>query len=554
MKILIVEDDPDDLEQVRSACSDSDVISTAATLRDAKAALAESWPELIILDAIFPSISFPSHPDLHKGFNADNFLEVVAQLITPKKRPPDTILISGEVEAAEHFQKIARRLNTGSLYDVIPKGGFSSNAFFLRVLAHKIDGLRRDRPYAAVVSNAKSIFAQMEEHGIVSRDPVMLRLWDRIKEHAEPPNHKSTCYVWGEPGVGKELVAQAIAKLKDARVKPINMNRNDEVVLSEFFGSRAGAFTGSQDRMGWIGEIGKGVLFLDQFCSISEKLQSALLRLFERDARDFAQVGGETRTAECKFVIADTLSPDAAVNAKSGDPKRMIPEMYSRLRFGAIEVPPLRARRGDIPELVRWFLKRENDARRKRVAFTADVMDRFAAGQWPGNVRALRDIVTGLVTSFWGVVGWDEVSRWQDYPLIFAELGDGETSGADSEPGAAGDSEDEEANLLLRLRDAVAPHALPLISLLEEMLKKRSGNNPARRLVYRALLVVAENRPHSAGRARLEQHLPVAETQTNTLCKELGGLLQGELSKLGACSKVEGKYILTMPVDILRNP
>lgn len=112
-------------------------------------------------------------------------------------------------------------------------------------------------------------------------------------------------------------------------------------------------------------------------------------------------------------------------------PKRLIAEMFSRVQFGGVEVPPLRDRRGDILLLTRKFLSRYNSDSNKRVELGAEVLDRFTDGPWPGNVRALREVVRNLVSAFPGRVGWEEVCRLPDAAAVRDQL---------ATPGAGGSS------------------------------------------------------------------------------------------------------------------
>jgi transcriptional regulator with PAS, ATPase and Fis domain len=112
-------------------------------------------------------------------------------------------------------------------------------------------------------------------------------MWEVIKRHALEDSHSENLFISGEMGVGKDLVAQAVARLKDPdfRLKepcyplreneflPFNCNVTETLFLSEMFGTKPGAFSDAKDNPGLIERAGNGVLFLDQFCSISEASQ-----------------------------------------------------------------------------------------------------------------------------------------------------------------------------------------------------------------------------------------------------------------------------------------
>jgi DNA-binding NtrC family response regulator len=572
VNILIVEDDPHELAEVRTVCLDEDSVQTAENLRDAKEALLQFWPETVILDAVFPSIPC-ANPGLYTNFNAGKLLEALRERKPKGKRLPDVILISGAPEAAEHFSEIAPWLTDGTLYDVIPKAGFSSWGFFRQVLGHKLSGLRRDRPFAAVMSNAKTVFEEMEEiGGIVTRHPSMLRVWDRIKQHAEPANQGANFYVWGEPGVGKELVARAVAKLKKTDCLTYNCNVNHEVFYLEIFGSCVGAFTTAVNRAGLIERAQKGVLFLDQFCSISDNLQRQLLRVLESDARDYQRMGGQIVKAECKFVIADTLSPEAASHAAPADAKRMIAELFSRVQFGGVEIPPLRDRQGDIALLTRKFLGRFNSDFNKRVELDAEILDRFTDGRWPGNVRALRDVVRNLVSAFSGRVGWDDICRLPDGTAVQSQL---DKPGGGAAPTAVSvtatpqpaspvprrlgiNDEKDLKDMLLRI---LSPKGAELVEALDKVLRDRvtpdgsePRNDPGRHLFYAALLFLAQKAPdHQAGSVDLKSELAISKAHVHNLCTEMKALFQGPLAELCRCEGGENtRFGFQMPRAVIR--
>ena len=335
------------------------------------------------------------------------------------------------------------------------------------------------------------------------------------------------------------------------------------------FGTERGAYPDAQNMEGLVERAGTGVLFLDQFCSISEANQFELLRLLEPDTREYQRlISGRTKVAGCKFVIADILSSYAASQAGAGALKRLIPEMYSRLRFG-VEVPPLRDRRSDIPLLVTVLLDRFNLQSRKSVRLDEEVVDRFSRGRWAGNVRALHDIVAELVRRCTGCVGWAQVCSSFDSEQLEPEVGagpvrpagPGDASPSPSVPaglwslGARRPRESDEADLKSRLVSALLPAHGGLVDRLAEALASRvredggPRDDPGRHLVYAALLCAVAAPAHDVTSASLRGALVVSDGQVNKLCRDLAELLMGPLTTLCRCEREGGG-----PYHFLMNP
>jgi DNA-binding NtrC family response regulator len=148
------------------------------------------------------------------------------------------------------------------------------------------------------------------------------------------------------------------------------------------------------------------------------------LRVLEESTRQYRRLGGaENKEAKCKFIIADTVSPKAALGAGVHDEKRLIQEVYSRVAYGGVVVLPLRDRRDDIPLLTKLFLDKFNPSHNK-VTLEDEVLDRFYKGHWGGNVRALHDIVRRVVHASTGCVGWPQVVSCFDPDVLSPEVGE----------------------------------------------------------------------------------------------------------------------------------
>jgi len=219
---------------------------------------------------------------------------------------------------------------------------------------------------------------------LVGVSPPMLAVWKVIGRAAASDAH---VLVVGETGTGKELVARAIHDHSVRAKQPfvaVNLAALAPTLLeSELMGHERGAFTGAAARKaGRIELAGAGTLFLDEIGDLDAALQTKLLRVLQ-DGR-YERVGGtETLTTRARIVAA-TNKP-----VRPGDAGATLREdLYYRLAVVEVELPPLRARRGDIPLLLAHAL-----ARTKARAVTEEALAVLGAYAWPGNVRELFHVV-----------------------------------------------------------------------------------------------------------------------------------------------------------------
>ncbi|MBN4049433.1 sigma 54-interacting transcriptional regulator [bacterium AH-315-N03] len=212
----------------------------------------------------------------------------------------------------------------------------------------------------------------------------LFRMLDRIKSSS------ATVLVLGENGTGKELVAHAIhAQSKRANQEFVATNCsafNDNLLESELFGHRRGAFTGAVvDKPGLFQVADNGTFFMDEVGDMSPALQVKLLRVLQEGV--FTPVGGtETKKVDVRIIAA--TNRDLTNLVKTGVFRE---DLYYRLHVVSLRVPPLRERKDDIPRLVACFLGRlaERDGRTK--ILTQRAYAQLAAHEWPGNVRELEN-------------------------------------------------------------------------------------------------------------------------------------------------------------------
>ena len=223
-------------------------------------------------------------------------------------------------------------------------------------------------------------------HGIVGQCPVMRTLFREIEEVARGD---APVLIRGESGTGKELVATAIQRLSARRTGPFEtINCADltgELLRSELFGHERGAFTGAATRReGLVASLAGGTLFMDEIGELTPSAQAMLLRFLQQ--REGRAVGA-TRSyrTDVRIIAATHRDLEAAVERGA-----FREDMYYRLYKAVVEVPPLRARRDDIPILVEHLLEQTN--RTEGLAITGvsrQAMALLETDDWPGNVREL---------------------------------------------------------------------------------------------------------------------------------------------------------------------
>lgn len=197
----------------------------------------------------------------------------------------------------------------------------------------------------------------------------------------------------GETGTGKEVFAEAIhhasRRQKEAFVAVNCSAFSKELLESELFGYRAGSFTGAaKDKKGLFEEANKGTLFLDEIGEMPVELQAKLLRVLE--SGEFIKIG-ETRPTKVDLrIIAAT---NRNLEKEIGE-SNFREDLYFRLSVFRIHLPPLRERKEDIAEYVRFFASRFADKMGKRIdTIGKDYLSALERHSWPGNVRELRNVV-----------------------------------------------------------------------------------------------------------------------------------------------------------------
>jgi len=231
-------------------------------------------------------------------------------------------------------------------------------------------------------------------HGLVGQSPQLAAVLAKIEKVAV--GDANVC-ISGESGTGKELIARAIHEQSARGDRPLvtlDCTAIPEGLMeSHLFGHVRGSFTGAvEHRTGFFALAHTGTLFIDEISELSMPLQAKLLRVIQ--TREFVKVGGSkpTRT-DIRLITASNKDLRKAV--REGQFRE---DLYYRIAVVMIEVPPLRARRGDIGLLVEHFLRKFAAAHHKRVPrLTGRATELLLGAEWPGNVRQLENCIEQAV-------------------------------------------------------------------------------------------------------------------------------------------------------------
>ena len=207
----------------------------------------------------------------------------------------------------------------------------------------------------------------------------------------------TTVLLLGETGTGKEIFAQAIhqgSKRSGKLFMALNCSAfTKELLESEMFGHKAGAFTGAtRDKRGLIEEANGGTLFLDEIGEMHIDLQSKLLRVLETS--EFIKVG-DTKPTKVNVRIIAATNRDLKDEIKEG---KFREDLYYRLNVFAIKLPSLKERKEDIPVLAENFLKLSSEKTNKRITgMSKEFIERLQQQEWKGNIRELKNVIERAV-------------------------------------------------------------------------------------------------------------------------------------------------------------
>lgn len=367
-KILIADDEKNMIWAMKRALKDENyIIITASNGKEAIEKAKQYEPDLALLDLKMPEMDGIEALKIIKRFN--------------NKLPVIMITAHGTMETAIEAMKI------GAL-DYISK-------------PFDIEELKIQIRKALDIKNMTEQIEFLTEELKNQRGKVIIGKSKKLKEVLEIVNRvaksNATVLITGESGTGKELIANAIHYNSDRADKPyIKVNCGalpDNLIESELFGHEKGAFTGATSRkLGRFERADGGTIFLDEVGEINLPMQVKLLRVLQE--KELERVGGiETVKVDVRIV--------AATNR---DLKKMVEEgsfredLYYRLNVIPIELPPLRERKEDIPQLIDYFLNKYcKELGRNKMKVSEEALKIMTNYNWKGNIRELENVIERLV-------------------------------------------------------------------------------------------------------------------------------------------------------------
>jgi DNA-binding NtrC family response regulator len=371
-RILIVDDDPDVLTAARLLLKRHfGSVQTARDPEDLPRLLAEGPFDVVLLDMNFVT-----------GERSGR--EGLTWLARIQEADRDAVVVL--ITAYTAFDTAVEAMKLGA-FDFVAKPWQNEKliATVRAAAAHRTSRVEAARLKAQNRELAAEVSRPPES--ILGESPAMRRVLELVAK-AAPTD--ANVLILGENGTGKELVARELHRLS-RRAGGVFLSVDlgavaESVIQSELFGHRKGAFTGaSEHRIGRFQAASGGTLFLDELGNLSRHLQAKLLTALER--REVVPVGANTPVAIDVRVVSATNLPRADLV----DEATFRQDLLYRLNTVEIELPPLRARREDIPLLADHFMRayaRKYGRPVRRIA--EDAMAAMTAYPWPGNVRALR--------------------------------------------------------------------------------------------------------------------------------------------------------------------
>ena len=368
-RILVVDDDLSMRQMLSILLGRSGYeVDVASSGEEALAILDENWPDLVVTDLNMP------------GVHGIDLLVEIKRRGAVTERDVEVIVVTAYG-------------STRTAVDAMTKGAANYvlkpfNNTELKMVVRRALGRR------ALQAENRMLKAQLRDQyhygNLIGSSPAMNRIYeliDRVKDT------KINCLIVGESGTGKEVVARAIhfsGNRSEGPFVPINCGAIPEALVeSELFGHKKGSFTGAiKDKQGLLEAAHGGTIFLDEVNSLPQAAQVKLLRAVQE--RRVTPVGGiKEIEVDTRIIAASNADLDAMVEEGS-----FREDLYYRLNVVQIGLPPLRERSGDLPKLIRHFVRKfAEEYDRTDIVVSPDSMKALQAWHYPGNVRELSNII-----------------------------------------------------------------------------------------------------------------------------------------------------------------
>ncbi len=368
-KVLIIDDE----EKLRSLLAriiklEGFSILESGNLKNAHKLIEKEEPDVILCDVKLPD------------GNGIDFVKEIKQ----KNNSAEIILLTAYGNIPDGIQAMKN-----GAFDYIVKGNDNDKVIPLIYRALEKAELKK-----RVATLEKQVGKKYNFDSIIGNSPSLLNAIELAKKVAPTD---TTVLLLGETGTGKEVFAQAIHNAgKRAAYSFVALNCSafsKDILESELFGHKAGAFTGAtKDKKGFIEEAHKGTLFLDEIGEMPYELQSKLLRVLETN--EFIKVGDTSPTKiDVRFIAATNRDLQQDVNEN-----KFREDLFYRLNVFTIVLPTLRERRKDIPALSQFFLdifstKTNNTVR----GMSKEFLEHLQQHEWKGNIRELKNIIERAV-------------------------------------------------------------------------------------------------------------------------------------------------------------
>ena len=381
--VLIVDDEVRSVESLKRNLADDFEIRTAIDVEQAERVLEEDWVQIILCDQRMPDTT------------GVEFLKTV------RERWPDVvrIIISGYTDAGD----IISGINEAGIYHYITKPWQPENLLLTLKNAARLFDLQRQNELLAIElkmssSRAEKVITEkrqsLRQHyqcddGIIrAEDSPMNGVCDMLRQVAA---YDVSVLLMGESGTGKELAARALHYNSLRWNNPFVVENcgalPDELLESELFGHKRGAFTGAvENHQGLFERADGGTVFLDEIGEVSPAFQVKLLRVLQEG--EIRPVGSsKSRKVDVRVIAATNKDLEAEVRAG-----RFRKDLYFRLAAMTIDLPPLRERPMDIPVLSEVLLQKAMENLGKSVSgLSPEAIDCLTRYQWPGNVREMQN-------------------------------------------------------------------------------------------------------------------------------------------------------------------
>ena len=333
-------------------------------------------------------------------FNVESFSSASEALLALNSNKPDLIITDIKMpgmsgleflnKVSEKFPNLPTIIITAHANIDNALSAYKGGAFEYLTKPFDIDEIRKLAIKATKSSKpAQNDVAQESNSEIVGKAESMQEVFKAIGKISKT---NITVLIRGESGTGKELIAQSVHANSSRSSEPfiaINVAAiPHELLESELFGHEKGSFTGAQSqRIGRFEQALGGTLFLDEIGDMHPELQTRLLRVLS--SHEFYRVWGqEPIKSDVRIIAATNQNIEDLI--KTGQFRE---DLYHRLNVFRIELPPLIKRKGDIPALVEYFLKKSADeVKSERKDIEENAMDILNEYSWPGNIRQLENI------------------------------------------------------------------------------------------------------------------------------------------------------------------